>query len=225
MKKIQFLTRSLLLLFCAIASTIPVKAQEDTPDGLANLVMPRFEQSVIKLKNGKSYSAVMNYEKTEEQMIILRNGQFFLFKDKQAVDTILIGDRNFVPAETGFYEVLVNAPVSLFMQHKGRLESSGSTVAYGTKSNTAGITHISTIYGPEGAIVLKIPENYKVIDVSAMWINKDGNMNKVSNKKQFLTLFADKKSDLDQYIKKNNTDFGKADDVTRLVLFCNELYK
>src|SRR5665647_1121712 len=225
MKKIQFLTRSLLLLFCAIASTIPVKAQEDTPDGLANLVMPRFEQSVIKLKNGKSYNAVMNYEKTEEQMIILRNGQFFLFNDKQAVDTILIGDRNFVPAETGFYEVLVNAPVSLFMQHKGRLESSGSAVAYGTKSNTAGITHITTIYGPEGAIVLKIPENYKVIDVSAMWINKDGNMNKVSNKKQFLTLFADKKSDLDQYIKKNNTDFGKADDVTRLVLFCNELYK
>lgn len=225
MKKIQFLTRVLLLLICAIASTIVVDAQGDTPDSLTNLVMPRFEQSVVKLKNGKSYSAVMNYEKTEQQMIILRNGQYFLFKDQQAVDTILIGNRTFIPAETGFLEVLVNAPVSLYLQHKANLESVGSTVAYGSKSTTAGITHITTIYGKEGAIVLKIPENYKVVDVSAIWINKAGIMNKISNKKQFLKLFDDRSGDLGRFIKENNTNFGNADDMSRLVLYCNGLYK
>jgi hypothetical protein len=225
MRKKLFLTSPLLIVIFTIVSILNVNAQGSTQEELPNFVLPHFEQATVKLKTGKFYNAVMNYEKTEEQMIILRNGQLFLFKDQQAVDTILIGDRTFVPAEAGFYEVLVNAPVSLFMQHKGRLESAGSTVAYGTKSNTAGITHITTIYGPEGAIVLKIPENYKVVDVSVMWINKDGNMTKVSNKKQFLTLFADRKRDLDQYIKKNNTDFREADEVTRLVLFCNELYK
>jgi hypothetical protein len=208
-----------------MASTIVVDAQGDRPDGLTNLVMPRFEQAVVKLKNGKSYSAVMNYEKTEQQMIILRNGQYFLFKDQQSVDTILIGDRTFVPAETGFLEVLVNAPVSLYLQHKANLESEGSTVAYGSKSTTAGITHITTIYGKEGAIVLKIPENYKVIDASSLWISKAGVLTNVSNKKQFLKLFEDRSGDLSLFIKENDTNFGNADDMTRLVMYCNELNK
>ena len=224
MKKMQFLTRSLILLFCVIFSIISVEAQGDTQEEPANLVLPRFEQAAVKLKNGKSYSAVMNYEKTEQQMIILRNDQYFLFKDQQAVDTILIGDRTFVPAEKGFLEVLVNAPVSLYFQHKANLESEGSTVAYGSKTNTAGITHITTIYGKEGAIVLKIPDNYKVVDESSMWIGRNGSMEKILNKKQFLKLFNDRKDDLTRFMKENNTNFGDVDDMTRLVLYCNELY-
>ncbi len=223
MKKMQFLTRSLILLLCAISSIIPVEAQGDTQEELTNLVLPRFEQATVKLKNGKSYSAVMNYEKTEQQMIILRKDQYFLFKDQQAVDTILIGDRTFVPAETGFLEVLVNAPVSLYFQHKANLESEGSTVAYGSKTNSAGITHITTIFGKEGAIVLKIPDNYKVVDESSMWIGRNGSREKILNKKQFLKLFNDRKDDLSLFIKENNTNFGKADDMTRLVLYCNKL--
>jgi hypothetical protein len=225
MRKKIFLTSFFFVAVITSASILNVNAQENTQEEQPNLVLPHFAQATVKLKTGKSYSAVMNYEKIEQEMIILRNERLFLFKDKQAVDTIIINGRTFVPEETGFYEVLVNAPVSLFIQHKGYLESLGSTVAYGTKSNTAGITHITTIYGQEGAIVLQIPENYKVVDASVMWINKDGNMTKVLNKKQFLTLFADKKHDLDLYLKKNKTNFGETADVTRLVLFCNELYK
>ena len=224
MKKIQFLTRSLILFLCAISTIIPAEAQGEPQEGSPNLVMPRFEQATVKLKNGKSYSAVMNYEKTEQQMIILRNDEYFLFKDKQAVDTIFMGGRTFVPAEEGFLEVLVNAPVSLYFMHKASLESEGSTVAYGAKTNTAGITHITTIFGAEGAIVLKVPENYKVVDESSMWIGKNGSLEKISNKKQFLKLFNDRKDDLSQFMKENKTNFGNADDVTRLVLYCNTLY-
>jgi hypothetical protein len=225
MRKKIFLTSLLSIVIFTIVSIINANAQGNTREEPPNLVLPQFAQATVKLKTGQSYSAVMNYEKIEQEMIILRNERLFLFKDKQAVDTIIINSRTFVPAGTGFYEVLVNAPVSLFIQHKGNLESLGSTVAYGTKSNTAGVTHITTIYGQEGAIVLQIPENYKVVDASVMWINKDDNMTKVLNKKQFLALFTDVKRDLDLYIKKNHTNFGEADDVTRLVLFCNELYK
>lgn len=158
--------RVLLIVACIVTVMKPAAAQNLETDNLENLVFPRFQQSVVKLKTGQSYSAVLNYEKTEQQMVLIRNNQLFLFKDHQAVDTVYMDDRVFVPAETGFYEVLVSGPATLFMQHKARLDNTGATLAYGTKTSTAGVTHISKIFSQDGAINLKIPENFKVVDDS-----------------------------------------------------------
>jgi hypothetical protein len=223
MKRTKLLTVRLIVSLLAMLPAMSMQAQEGETENLANLVFPKFQQAVVKLNNGQSYKAELNYEKTEQQMIVLRNGQLFLFKDAQSVDTIFIGNRMFVPADKGFYEVLVSGPVSLLMQHKADLENEGSTVAYGAKTNTAGITHITTIYGKEGAIVLKIPENFKVIDASVMWVRKDGEMHRIQNRGQFMKLFPDNKKELENYFKAHNTDFKKSGDVSNLVTFCNGL--
>lgn len=223
MKSYRLPSKRFILICLALIPAITMQAQQNGTENLANLVFPKFEQAVVKLNTGQSYKAVLNYEKTEQQMIVLRNGQFYLFKDNQSVDTIFIGSRIFVPAEKGFYEVLVSGPVSLFMQHKADLENEGSTLAYGSKTNTAGITHITTIYGKEGAIVLKIPENYKVRDASLMWVRKDGEMHRINNRGQFMKLFPGLKKELENYFKEHNTDFRKPGDVSGLVVFCNGL--
>lgn len=223
MKRTKSFTRRLIVSLLAMLPAMTVPAQQGETENMANLVFPKFQQAVVKLNNGQSYKAELNYEMTEQQMIVLRNGQLFLFKDAQSVDSISIGNRIFVPAEKGFYEVLVSGPVSLFMQHKADLENEGSTVAYGSKSNTAGITHITTIYGKEGAIVLKIPENYKVIDASVMWVRIEGEMHRIQNRGQFMKLFPDHKKELENYFKGHETDFKNPGDVSRLVTFCNGL--
>jgi len=213
--------RQLMISICVLAVTQAATAQTVETDNLENLVFPAFEQSVVKLKTGQSYEATMNYEKTEQQMVVLRNNQLFLFKDHQAVDTIFMGERIFVPAEKGFHELLVNAPVALFIDHKARLENTGSTLAYGSKTSTAGVTHITTIFGQEGAIVLKIPDNFKVVDDSEFLVRIDGQMHQVMNRKQFLKLFPSMKKELESYISKNGTDFKSADDLIDLIGFCN----
>lgn len=213
--------RLVLICICISAVAQLAIAQTLETDNLENLVFPAFEKSVVKLKTGQTYETTMNYEKTEQQMVVLRNNQLFLFKDHQAVDSILVGERIFVPAEKGFHELLVNAPVALFMNHKARLENTGSTLAYGSKTNTAGVTHVKTIFGQEGAIVLKIPENYKVVDDSEFFLRIDGQMHKVLNKKQFLKLFPSVKKELESYISKNDTDFKSAEDLAGLIVFCN----
>jgi hypothetical protein len=223
MKRIKLLTRLLIVFSLAMLPAMSALAQQDGAENMANLVFPKFQQAVVKLNTGQSYKTNLNYEKTEQQMIVLRNGQLYLFKDTQSVDTIFIGNRIFVPAEKGFYEVLVNGPVSLFMQHKSDLENEGSTVAYGSKTNTAGITHITTIYGKEGAITLKIPENYKVIEASVMWIRKNGEMHRVQNKNQFMKVFPEWKKELEKYLKENDVDFKKTEDVSQIVIYCNKL--
>jgi hypothetical protein len=223
MKRLKLLVRRSIVFPLAVLPAMSLLAQQDGTENMPNLVFPKFEQATVKLKTGQSYNVVLNYEKAEQEMLVRRNGQFYLFKDNQSVDTIFIGDRVFVPATKGFYEVLVNSPISLFIQHKCDLENEGSTVAYGSKTNTAGITHITTIYGKEGAITLKIPENYKVIDASVMWIRKNGEMHRVQNKNQFMKVFPEWKKELAKYFKENAVDFKKADDVSQLVIYCNKL--
>ncbi len=215
--------RSFLIIAFAVAAWLPVKAQNLETENLENLVFPSFQESIVKLKTGKVYQAVLNYEKTEQQMVVLRNHQLYLFRDNQLVDTIFMGDRVFVPAETGFYEVLVNEPLTLFIQHKARLENTGATLAYGSKTNTAGVTHINKIFSQDGAIRLKVPENFKVVDDSSFFLRIDGQIQKITNRKQFLKLFPDKGKEVEDYISKNNTDFKSAEDLTALVKFCNGL--
>ncbi len=215
--------RVLLIVACIVTVMKPAAAQNLETDNLENLVFPRFQQSVVTLKTGQSYSAVLNYEKTEQQMVLIRNNQLFLFKDHQAVDTVYMDDRVFVPAETGFYEVLVSGPATLFMQHKARLDNTGATLAYGTKTSTAGVTHISKIFSQDGAINLKIPENFKVVDDSDFFLRVDGQILKVLNKKQLLKLFPGKSDKLEEFIKANDTDFKSADDLAGLVEYCNGL--
>ncbi|MCU0459172.1 MAG: hypothetical protein MUE37_08825 [Bacteroidales bacterium] len=212
-----------LIIACTVAFMHPVAAQNLETDNLENLVFPRFQESVVRLKTGQSYKAVLNYEKTEQQMVLIRNNQLFLFKDHQAVDTVYMGDRVFVPAGTGFYEVLVSGPASLFVQHKARLDNTGTTLAYGTKTSTAGVTHITKIFSQDGAVNLKIPENYKVVDDSDFLLGTDGQIHTIVNKKQFLKLFPGKSVELEEFIRSNKTDFKSADDLVSLVEFLNGL--
>jgi len=111
-------------------------------------------------------------------------------------------------------------PVSL---KKNRLANPGSTLAYGSKTTTAGVTHITTIFGQEGAIILKIPESYKVVDDSGLLVRVGGQMNKVTNRKQFLRLFPEIRKELENYISENGTDFRSTEDLISLVGFCNML--
>ena len=211
------------LLICALMVIQAAPAQNLETDNLENLVFPTFTNSVVKLKNGQTYETMLNYEKTEQQMVVLRNNQLFLFKDHQMVDSIYMGDRVFVPGDKGFLEVLNNGPVALFLQHKARLENTGSTLAYGSKTTTAGVTHITTIFGQAGAIILKIPESYKVVDDSGLLVRVGGQMNKVTNRKQFLRLFPEIRKELENYISENGTDFRSTEDLISLVGFCNML--
>jgi hypothetical protein len=215
--------RMFVIITCAVAAMMPVAAQNLEIDNLENLVFPGFQESVVKLKTGKVYQAVLNYEKTEQQMVVLRNNQLFLFKDRQVVDTVFMGDRIFIPSETGFYEVLAGGPVTLYMQHKARLENTGTTLAYGSKTSTAGVTHISKIFSSDGAINLKVPENYKVVDDSDFLVKVDGQIQKVTGRKQFLKLFQANGREIESFIDENKTDFRSQDDLKALVSFCNSL--
>ena len=96
----------------------------------------------------------------------------------ETVDTIFMKDKKFVFIENAFYEILVSAPVSSFIQYKGILSS----------VETASSTSISKIYSDQ-TYNLKLPDNLKVTPEQDFWIRKDNVMYKFTTEHQFLKIF------------------------------------
>lgn len=225
MSTILNFSRYLLLIALLLPSIIKTEAQTGKMDNLPNLVLPKFTEGTVILKTGASYNAVMNYEMLDQQMLVVNNGKYFLVRDKHLVDTIIIGDRKFVPVEVGYNEVLASGKVALFMEHKCILESKGGLVPFDTRSASGGLAGKTISYGQGGVLEQRIPSNYDIVDISEVWVRKDGVMNRFSNKKQFLKMFDEWNNELNQFIKQNNTDFQNLADISELVRYINELNK
>lgn len=217
MKALKLFTTRMLI--TAFVSTLTLNAQQaDTLKDLPNLLLPRFTAGIVRLKNGDIRKAILNYDLVGQQMVFLQRKLTLVLDDPQQVDTVFLANRIFVSFPKGFYELLMKKEdVSLFKQHKAYVEYPGMPTGYGAKSQTAAPSYVNQIYGPTGAINLKIPNDYKVIDDSQYWIKRGDEMSAFKNKRQFLKIFPDKQKELDKYITKERIDFKKVDDVRKLV--------
>jgi hypothetical protein len=225
MKKTPISMRHILAGLILTAVSFPIAAQTDSLLNLPNLLLPRFTKSVVKLKSGNVNTAVLNYNKVDQEMVFLQNKLTLVLNEPQLVDTIFMANRTFVPFEKGFYELAVNAPISLFIQHKSYVEFEGYPTLYGAKSQTTAPSYVRQIYGANGAIDLKIPKGYKVVDDTQYWIRKIGGMTMFDTKREFLKIFPDKEKELNQFISKNKVSFDNYEDVIKLVTYCNEISK
>ena len=212
---------ALVLLF-SVAFT-EINAQTDSLKNLPNLLLPAFTKSIVKMKSGEKKIAILNYNLVDQEMVFMQKDQYWVLDNPHLIDTVYMANRTFIPFEKGFYELAVPGPVTLFIQHKAYAESLGVPTGYGARSQTTGFNYVKTIYGGNGAINLKIPENYKVVDDTEYWIRKDGVMQKFDNKRQFLKMFADKEKELDQFMSRNKVSFENYQSVIKLVQYCNEI--
>jgi hypothetical protein len=72
---------------------------------------------------------------------------------------------------------------------------------------------------------LDVPDNVTVSPANVYWIKVKGEMNKFTTKRQFLKIFPDKESDLNQFISTNKIDFKNSADLAKLGTYCNEIIK
>jgi hypothetical protein len=215
------LSVSLLLMFAGT-----VKAQEiDTLQNLPNLLFPKFAKGIVKLKDGKIYTAILNYETVEQEMIFLQNKYTIILDNPYLIDTILLNNKRFVPFPKGFYEVVYKAPITLFMQHKSYVESLGTPIGYGAMSQTTPSSYVRQVFDRRGSIALKIPDNFKVVDDSDYWVRWANGMEKFTTKSQFLKIFPDKEKELKKFISGNHIDFKNNFDLIKLLEYTNVIYR
>jgi hypothetical protein len=200
-------------------------AQTDSIANLPQYLFLNFDTSSVRLKTGESFKAVMNYNTLTEKMTFYQNGTLLDLIKPKTIDTICIQNRLFVPIEKSFYEVILNASIAFFIQHKSDLISTGRPAALGTTSQTSGITSVSKLIGDENSYNLKLPENFKIKPYEVYWVRMNKEMHKFLNEHQLLRIFPANENEIKDFINQSHLKINKPGDLLKLAHFCNELIR
>jgi hypothetical protein len=211
-----------IIIFCVVTQ---LTAQIDSLSNRAQFLYPDFSTGVVKMKDGKTTSATMNYNTLTEKMTFYQNGTLMDMIKPETVDTITLQNNKFVFLEDAFLEVLVNGHVTLFIQHKSDLSSTGRPGPYGTKSQTSGPVSVPKLYTLNNTYNLKLPVEYVVTPSPVNWIRIDNEMHKILSNRQFFKLFPGNEDKIKEYINKNKLNIKKTDDLVKIVTYCNTLSK
>jgi hypothetical protein len=212
------------VIFIALVCVCFHVSAQDNPDvTMSQYLFPSFYSSQVKMKSGSVSTAIANYNTLTGKMVFMKDNEPYSMTVTSLVDTVTIDGRKFVPGKDAFYEVLVNAPVSLFIQHKSTLERLGAPSGYGGRSQTSAIDRMDVLTDGDHFYNLKIPEDYKVSPSQVFWVCKDHNMFSFLNKRQLLKIFPDQKDKLEQFIKQNRLKTDDPEDMIKLVDYCNEI--
>lgn len=189
---------------------------------ISHYLFPDFIKGTVKQKNGNKEEAIMNYNSITQEMIFLQNGAYLALGQLENIDTVFIEGRKFIPVKEVFYEILTDTPVPLLINHKCRVIPPGKNAGYGSTSQTSSIDNISRIVGSSITYPLKLPNDYTIIPESEFLLKKDNDYIRILNAKQVSKAFPAKSNAIQEYIKMNKTSFRSKEDLTKLIMFCNQ---
>ncbi len=217
--------KMIFLVILILSQVIPALAQPDSLNNLAQYLYPEFSAGKIILKSGKSTTVNMNYNTLTEKMTFFQSGTLLDLVKPETVDTVILQNNKFVFLDNAFFEVLVDGPVSLFIQHRSDLSSTGRPGPYGTKSQTSGPVSVSKLYSDNNTYNLKLPVEFVVTPAPVNWIRIDNVMHKILTSRQFYKLFPAQENKIKQFVKENKLNMKNTSDLVKIVTYCNTLLK
>ncbi len=165
--------------------------------------LPAFKNGTVYLKDGTTNSFMLNYNCYRNEMDLLtEKGDTFMITEPELIDKIVI-DTMVYRYDKGFVrEIKICQQYKLAVRRETafNLKSGGGSVHWGNES------------------FIKMKGDYKA--KLNFYIGDRYNHFVTANKKGFLWLFAEKKRNLALYIKDNNIDLKKEDDIYKLFEYC-----
>lgn len=214
------------ILFVLLSSSyMQLTAQTASGGKYPQYLFPDFTSGVIKLKTGQSLTQKINYNTISERMVIQKDAKYLDMTNIETIDTIFLQDRIFVLINKSFYEVLVNAPVALFLQHKSDLREQGSPSGYGGTSQTSAINVYSSVNMAGRTFNMEVPPEYTISPSPVYWIRKGDKLSSFLTMRQLLKIFSKGNSEVKKFIEQNHIKIENSDGLVKLVNFYNERIK
>ncbi len=195
---------------------------QDNGKTITHYLFSEFFAGKILMKTGKIEESRLNYNSLTEEMIFENRGKYLALANVNAIDTVYIQDRKFIPGGNVFYEIPVNIKVPLLIRHTCRVIPPGKPTAYGGTSETTSVTIINNFLQSGRAYNLKLPDDYKITSSTNFYIKLENNYIRINNVKQVIKCFPDKEKEIKEFVKLNGTDFDNQKDLTDLIIFCNK---
>ncbi len=206
------------------AATDICRAQESPAVNMSQYLFPEFSTCTIRSTSGTVSTENGNYNTITGKMAFMKGTTIYGLAVTRQADTITFGNRHFVPFGEVFQEVVVNAPITLFIQHESRLISPGQPVGYGGTSKVSKVNTYSHLSTQGGIYSLEIPPDFEIKYMPVYRIRRDGEMHSFLGRKQFIKIFPEYKKEIGSYIKSQGIKMEDRDDLIKLVKYCNELY-
>ncbi len=216
----RFLTACLIIL----AATDVCRSQDSPAVNMSQYLFPEFTECIIKATSGTVSTENGNYNTITGQMAFMKGTTIYGLAVTRQADTISFGNRHFVPFGEVFQEVVVNAPITLFIQHESRLISPGQPVGYGGTSKVSKVNTYSHLTTQSGIYSLEIPPDFEIKYMPVYRIRRNGEMHSFLGRAQFIKIFPEYKKEIGSYIKSQGIKMEDRDDLIKLVRYCNTLY-
>lgn len=209
--------RTLLKVFVLLGFSLSLSGQVDTSLNMDQFVFPDFSVGIVKLHNGEKVVLKLNYNIVTEKMVFMQEGKIFDIVNQSSIDTVYMHERKFVPIGKAFYEILVNKPVSLFLQNKGTVKAPSRPAAYGGSSDVSSSTYINNMRLGNDVFRMNHKAQVNIVENSLFWIRKNGQMYLISQRKQLFKLFPDKRSMIREILQQNQVDIENTPQLVMLV--------
>ena len=230
LKKIIFF---LLVSFAGLMATaqeteqITVKAGEDIATVLSSYGMyrfPAFTEGTVAFKGGKIASGKMNYNIYLTLLqFIDANGDTLAISDPETIDSVTIGSNLFY-YKKGYCQVMANYnDCKLLMKQKVDFRPV-KLGAFGTHVSGTGAQTYESLSTP--SVInsrLLFNEDIIVARETSYYLVYKKYIQEQASRRAFLSAFPDYKTSIETFIKTNNTNFKKLDDLEKLMAYCASL--
>jgi len=214
MTYLRFLTLSILCWFVSLSVTGQKKR--------LYLFDEYTNGTVLMLNNGRA-NTLLNYDAANRLMMYKEGDDNMILTNTQAIDTVFIADRKFIPAGRIFLEVVSLNSETVYINWLLREHYKGKKGAYGqtTQNN---ILVINTNHFQPGGMYEKQTVDVNIIgNKNEYWLSRKGKFVKFSNEKSLLSLYPDNKNQIKEYIKQNRLTLSNPQHVCILLDYIQTL--
>lgn len=210
------------LFFALIAATLlsmSMKGQEDLSTGF---VFDEYRKGTVFYKTGEKSTGNLNYNTNREKFYFISPDSVVLeLANPSEIVVVTIGDRAFVHVKSGiFYERINTGSDFLYVRWKSAAITEGKSGAYGMKSPTSAIDAVDRLSSVSGIHDLKIDENRKYIPMNIYFVKIGGKYKQFNSFESLAKLFKGNDAKIREYVKTENLNFKKLEDVKKAVAYC-----
>jgi len=184
---------------------------------VSQFMFPKFTQGLVLMKSGETQDVLLNYNLSTEEMIYIdKETKLAISNEALAkIDTIFVMDKKFVVVGTKFFELMHRSKFDLYVEHKCKVNNSGSNkVSYDGKSMSDATKSYTSI---DMAADFKLPPGYEIQPYTYYWIMKTGISKRFINMRQLEKMYSNKKALFKAYVKQHNIAFENKENIIQFI--------
>lgn len=178
-----------------------------------------FMKGTVLMRNKAIVSSVFNYDAAGKVFLYKEKEEIMILTNTQAIDTVFVSDRKFIPIGRIFLEVIPIKNDFIYIDWKLKNSYKGKVGAYG-QTTQANVTVINTNHYNNQTYEKQTADVFTPENKNEYFLFRDGKPVKFKNKKSLLKLFPGKESVIEDYIKEAKIDMSTPSDVINLMDYC-----